>query len=124
MSKLHRVTLHAARSKAFPEGSARHGYAFVAPLTEAGKIDAEAWRAHRGECIVHRFWGDEPALRGLLAHRSGGRHGASWVFELGETLSEEEPGYRFADHTFRPGEYVSLREQDGELTTFKVASVA
>ncbi len=124
MSKLQRVTLHAARSKAFPEGSARHGYVFVAPLTAEGKIDAEAWKAHRGECVVHRFWGTEPELRGLLAHRPGGHGGASWVFELGAALADEEAGYRFADHAFRPGEYVSVREEDGELTTFKVASVS
>ncbi len=124
MSKLHKVTLNAARSKTFPEGSARHGYVFSAPLTEAGKIDAAAWKAHRGECIVRRFWGDEPEQRGLLAHRPGGRGGANWAFELGDKLDEEEAGFRFADHAFRPGEYVSLREADGELTTFKVISVS
>jgi len=124
MSKLHRVTLNAARSKAFPDGSIRHGYSFVAPLSENGKIDAETWKAHRGECIVRRFWGDEPEMRGLLVHRPGGHKGSSWVFELGEQLDEEEPGFRFADHAFKPGEYVSLREQEGDLVTFKVISVS
>ncbi len=124
MSKLKKITLHAARSKGFPEGSVRHGYAFVAPLTDEGKIDAEAWKAHRGECFVHRFWADEPDMRGLLAHRPGGRGGANWAFELGDRLDDEEQGFRFADHAFRPGEYVSLREQDGELMTFRVESVA
>ena len=124
MSKLQRVTLHAARSKAFPEGSTRHGYSFVAPLSADGKIDAEAWKTHRGECFVRRFWGDEPDMRGLLVHRPGGHKGSSWVFELGDNLDEEEPGFRFADHAFRPGEYVSLREQDGDLVTFRVDSVA
>jgi hypothetical protein len=124
MSKLQRVTLNAARSKAFPEGSIRHGYSFVAPLSEDGKIDSETWKAHRGECIVRRFWGDEPEMRGLLVHRPGGHKGSSWLFELGDELDEEEPGFRFADHAFKPGEYVSLREQDGELMTFRVISVA
>ena len=123
MSKLQTITLHAARSKAFPSGSIRHGYSFVAPLDGDGKIDAESWKAHRGECFVRRFWGDDPEMRGLLVHRPGGHKGANWAFELGENLDEEEPGFRFADHAFKPGEYVSLREQDGELTTFKVASV-
>jgi hypothetical protein len=123
MSKLKKVTLHAARSKAFPEGSIRHGYVFVAPLSDEGKIDAEAWRAHRGECFVHRFWADEPELRGLLVHRPGGRGGANWAFELGEARDDEEEGFRFADHAFRAGEYVSLREEDGELMTFRVVSV-
>jgi len=124
MSKLRKVTLHAARSKAFPEGSARHGYEFVAPLTEAGKIDAEAWKTHRGECFARRFWGDAGDARGLLVHRPGGRGGANWGFELGAALDEEESGFRFADHEFRAGEYVSVRDPEGELTTFKVVSVA
>ncbi len=121
MSKPKTITLHAARSKAFPDGSIRHGYTFVAPLTDEGKIDGEAWKAHRGECFVRRFRADEPEMRGLPAHRPGGRGGASWAFELGEKLDDEEQGFRFADYAFRPGEYVSLREEDGELMTFRVA---
>src|SRR5208283_5478581 len=78
---LRKVTLHAARSKAFPEGSIRHGYDFVAPLTEEGRIDLGAWRDHRGECFAHRFWAGEPTMQGLLVHRAGGRGGSTWAFE-------------------------------------------
>jgi len=122
------VTLNAARSKAFPEGSSRHGYTFAAPLDATGKIDLEAWRARRGECIVHRFWGDERSRRGFLAHRPGGRSGATWAFEYDDALgakpgaSDEEAGYRLGDHEFRVGEYVSIREE-GELAPFKVVDV-
>jgi len=125
-SALRKVTLQAARSKEFPDGSIRHGYDFVAPLTAEGRIDLEGWKAHRGECFVRRFWGDEPAQRGLLVHRAGGRGGSTWGFDLGAgaELDEEETGYRFADHVFRPGEYVSVREEDGKLLTFKVVNVA
>lgn len=38
---LQRIRLHLARSKAFPDGSARHGYEFVAPLDARGHIDLE-----------------------------------------------------------------------------------
>jgi hypothetical protein len=123
MSKLRKVTLHAARSKTFLEGSLRHGYEFVAPLTPDGKIDAQAWKAHRGECFARRFWGDDE-VRGLLVHRPGGRGGANWGFEFGEALDEEEAGFHFAEHVFREGEYVSVRDPEGELTTFKVVSVS
>ena len=78
---LRKVTLNAARSKEFPEGSIRHGYDFVAPLTADGHIDLEAWKQHRGECFAHRFWGNEPALRGLLVNHAGGRGGSTWAFE-------------------------------------------
>ena len=124
-SALKKVTLHAARSKRFPDGSIRHGYDFVAPLTEDGHIDIEAWKAHRGECFAHRFWGDEAPLSGLLVHRAGGRGGSTWRFELGAgaAFEEEDDGFRFGDHAFKPGEYVSIRDEDGQLLTFQVMSV-
>jgi hypothetical protein len=121
---LRKVTLNAARSKEFPGGSIRHGYDFVAPLTADGHIDLEAWKEHRGECFAHRFWGDEPAMRGLIVHRAGGARGSTWSFEWkGGTKDEEEEGFRFGDHAFKVGEYVSVREEDGELLTFRVVSV-
>jgi len=122
---LRKVTLHAARSKEFPEGSIRHGYDFIAPLTEDGHIDLDAWKAHRGECFAHRFWAGEPAMQGLLVHRAGGLGGSTWAFEWKSPRSgeEEEEGFRFGDHTFKAGEYVSVREAQGELLTFRVVNV-
>ncbi len=122
---LRKITLNAARSKEFPEGSIRHGYDFVAPLTDDGHIDVDAWKAHRSECFVHRFWGNDPVMRGILVRKPGGPGGATWAFEWdapGETADEEE-GFRFADHVFKSGEYVSLREQEGELMTFRVIGI-
>jgi hypothetical protein len=39
------------------------------------------------------------------------------------TQDEDEAGYRFGDHVFRNGEYVSIRGGDGEIHTFRVVSV-
>jgi hypothetical protein len=36
---------------------------------------------------------------------------------------DDEAGYRFGNHIFRPGEYVSIRGEDGEMHTFQVISV-
>jgi len=123
---LRKVTLHAARSKEFPDGSIRHGYDFVAPLTGEGRIDLDAWKEHRGECFAHRFWAGEPTMQGLLVHRAGGRGGSTWAFEWKSpkpAANDEEEGFRFGDHAFKVGEYVSVREAEGELRTFRVASV-
>src|SRR5271157_2892229 len=124
---LRKVTLHAARSKEFPEGSIRHGYDFIAPLNEHGRIDLDAWKAHRGECFAHRFWAGEPTMQGLLVHRAGGLGGSTWTFEWmgakGSGAIDEDEGYRFADHLFRVGEYVSVREPEGEMLTFRVVNV-
>ncbi|MFT0860841.1 hypothetical protein [Ancylobacter sp. G4_0304] len=121
---LSRIRLHLARSKDFPEGSARHGYEFVAPLDESGHIDLDAWRAVRAACTVERFWGNDAPEQGRLVHRAGGVNGASWVFDYEEGDTEDdETGYRFADHAFVPGEYVSLRDEDGDMHTFQVFTV-
>ncbi|MCS0495006.1 hypothetical protein NVS89_07840 [Ancylobacter sp. MQZ15Z-1] len=121
---LQRIRLHLARSKEFPGGSARHGYEFVAPLDAAGHIDLEAWKDLRERCTVTRFWGNDEPEQGRLVRRAGGAHGATWVFDYEEGESEDdEAGYRFGDHAFAPGEYVSLRDEDGVMHTFVVFSV-
>jgi hypothetical protein len=118
-----RIRLNLARSKEFPSGSTRHGYEFVAPLDAAGHIDPAQWQKHRENCRVRRFWGDEEE-HGLLLHKRGGAEHARWVFDYGDGAAEdEEAGYRFGSHAFRPGEYVTIRDEDGEMHTFVVVSV-
>ena len=49
---------------------------------------------------------------------------ADWIFDYDETAEDDdEAGYRFGTHAFRPGEYVSIRDEDGEMHTFMVVSV-
>jgi hypothetical protein len=113
------IRLELARDPAHPSGSAGHGYEFVAPLGANGHIDAEAWRKMRNRCRVRRFWEGDPDEMGHLIHRRGG----SWAFHVAGDPDEDEPGYKFDAHVFKQGEYVSLRETDGELLTFQVVSV-
>ena len=115
------VRLELARDPEFPEGSGLRGYECVLPLTGDGHIDAEEWRAQRERCRVHRFWEGEPDERGHLVHKRGG----TWAFhyDVEGDPDEDEPGFKFDQHVFKQGEYVSLREQDGSLRTFRVVSV-
>jgi len=117
---LKKVRLELARDPDFPEGSRRHGYELVAPLDEQGHLQAEEWRARRGDCLVSRFWGAEAEEKGHLVHSRQG-----WAFHYDLTGDEEvdEAGYRFDSHSFVEGEYVSIREQDGETRTFRIVSV-
>ena len=120
---LKRIRLNLARSKEFPNGSEEHGYEFVAPLRADGHIDVDRWRSHRKHCGVRRFWGDEEEV-GRLVHKPGGPDRGRWVFDYDETSEEDdEAGYRFASHAFQIGEYVSIRDEDGDMHTFKVVSV-
>ena len=121
---LKRIRLELARSKEFPSGSARHGYEFVAPLDENGHIDPQLWQQYRDNCRVRRFWADEPEEIGRVVHKPGGAEHARWVFDYDPAATDDdESGYRFGSHAFTPGEYVSIRDEDGELHTFQVASV-
>jgi hypothetical protein len=119
-----RIRLTLARSKDFPEGSMWHGYEFVAPLDAAGHIDAQLWAKHRDHCRVRRFWQGEDDEVGWLVHKPGGSEHARWVFDYDRTAEDDdEAGYRFGAHAFRLGEYVSIRDEDGEMHTFHVVSV-
>jgi hypothetical protein len=119
-----RIRLNLARSKEFPEGSPRHGYEFVAPLDADGHIDVEQWKRDRAHCRVRRFWEGEEDQVGQVMYAARGPEHGRWYFDYDpDEAEDDERGYRFATHTFRPGEYVSIRGEDGELHTFQVVSV-
>jgi hypothetical protein len=118
-----RIRLNLARSKEFPSGSPRHGYEFVAPLDAGGHIDPAQWQKHRENCRVRRFWNGEEE-HGQLVHKPGGAEHARWVFDYENTAeADEEAGYRFGSHVFWPGEYVTIRDEHGQMHTFRVVSV-
>ena len=114
------VTLHLARSSEFPQGSADRGYEIVAPIDASGHLDPREWRKVRAQCHVRRFWRDEGERRGMLLHRAGGANGATWRIEY-DGQSPEEKGVHLETHRFAEGEYVSLRGEEGQLKTFKIA---
>jgi hypothetical protein len=118
---LSKVRLFLARDPEFPEGSAKHGYEFLAPLDAKGHIEVKAWHDVKERCRVKRFWGEEPDEIGHLVRKPGG----SWAFhyDIHGDIDDDEAGYRFGDHAFKPGEYVSIREHDEELRTFRITSV-
>ncbi|MDX2155638.1 MAG: hypothetical protein SFW09_03925 [Hyphomicrobiaceae bacterium] len=118
---LRHVHLELARDREHPVGSSRHRYEFIAPLDTDGHIVAEAWRLVRERCRVKRVAGDTPSEVGHLVHKRGG--GWAFHYDIHGDAEHDEAGYRFDAHKFLPGEYVSIREQDGALRTFLVKAV-
>lgn len=119
---LKKVRLELARDHDFPEGSTAHGYEFVAPIGEDGHLDAESWKQHRAECRARRFWGDDEEETGRLVRKPGGH----WAFhyDVHGDVEDDESGYRFGNHLFLPGEYVSIRDHDDDkLRTFRVVRI-
>lgn len=102
-------------------GSALHRYEFIAPLDKDGHIVAEAWRQTRERCRVKRTTGNGGDEVGHLVHKRGG----AWAFhyDIHGDPGHDETGFRFDAHRFLPGEYVSIKEQDGVLRTFLVKAV-
>ena len=117
---LSRIRLELARDRDFPEGSRHHGYELVAPIDDAGHIDPGAWKTDRQRCRVRRFWGDEEEV-GHVIRKPGG----AWAFhyDVFGDADDDETGYRFGDHTFRLGDYVTIKEHDDTLRTFRVVAV-
>ena len=91
------------------------------PLGPDGRIADTEWKKKRDRCRVRRFWNGHPDEIGHLIRKPGG----FWAFHydlLGDA-DDDEAGYRFGDHAFKSGEYVSIKEHDDVLRTFKVVMV-
>ena len=116
-----KIRLELARDHGFPSGSPLRGYEFSAPLDADGKIDASEWASLRDKCRVLRFWEGEDDEVGHLIRKPGG----SWAFhyDINGDEDDDETGYRFGDHAFAQGEYVSIKEHDDVLRTFRVARI-
>ncbi len=118
---LRRVRLELARDHEFPAGSSDRGYDFIAPLDDNGHLVASAWKVLRERCRVRRFWAHEREEVGHIVHK----HGRTWAFhyDIHGDPTHDEAGFHFDSHAFAPGEYVSIKEQDDVLRTFRVVSV-
>ncbi|MFN0194493.1 MAG: hypothetical protein ACKVP5_21390 [Aestuariivirga sp.] len=117
---LKKVRLELARSHEHPDGARNIGYEFAAPLNDKDRIDPNEWQKQRDHCRVRRFRPGEEDDIGHLVRKPGG----SWAFhyDIHSDEEDDESGYRFGDHEFRAGEYVSVKEDD-ELHTYKIVRV-
>jgi hypothetical protein len=105
------IRLELAREKGHPQGSALIGYTFVAPLDRNSQIDAGLWHQHREFSRVVRFRPDEADDVGHLIRKQGGAFAFPYDIHGNQ---EEEAGYHFSSDRFMLGDYVSVREDDGE----------
>ncbi len=118
---LRRVRLELAREPGHPLGSRNIGYEFIAPVSDDGRILADIYMQLRDRCRVRRFNEDEPDEVGHVVRKRGG----AWAFhyDIHGDPAHDETGYRLNSHRFVPGEYVSIKEPDGDLKTYRVISV-
>ena len=119
---LSRVVMRLARNPGteFADGDDHRGYSLVAPLRADGKLDVDAFQAHRADCSVRRFAPDEDAVLGVLKRR-----GQTWFFDYDAAGdADDEPVHRLGEHLFKVGEYVSVADEGGRLLAYKVTEVS
>jgi hypothetical protein len=120
MTTISHIVLELARETGHPFGDHGHGYHLYLPLTPTGQIDAAAWREHRDICRVRKFMPGTEERQGRVVHGPGGR----WTFDYDDASArDDEHGFRLKDEQFVPGEYISIRENDGIMHTFQVVAV-
>ncbi|ODN71272.1 hypothetical protein [Methylobrevis pamukkalensis] len=113
------IRLELAREKDHPQGDAGHGYDILLPLKDDGAIDT-ASLGGEAVCRVRRFRSDENDRIGKLVRSGGGR----WKIDYDKSDdADDELAFHFEAEHFVAGEYVSIREDDGELHTFQVVAV-
>ena len=116
---LRRIRLELARDPQQPAGDARHGYELILPLNADGHIDAKNLAKHKSACIARRFApGQEDEVGELI--RTGPRH---WAISYVEGDEDDEDIHNLEKHAFKTGDYLSIREHDGVMRTFRVAEV-
>ena len=116
---LKRIHLELARTPDFPNGSAAHGFEFIAPLDAKGHLDSAGWPKAKGACTVRRFWSGSPDEHGVLIQRRNG----TWAFSYEPGDDDDEAIFRFDRHNFVVGEYVTVTEHDGIARPFRVVDV-
>jgi hypothetical protein len=118
---LSRIVMRLARNPGteFADGDDHRGYTLVAPLTDDGMIDMDAFKAGRNGCTVRHFVPDDDAMEGRLIRR-----GEQWFFDYNaEAAGDTEPVFKLGQHRFATGEYVTVADEDGRPLTYKVTEV-
>lgn len=73
------------------------------------------WKKECDYCCVCWFWGDEEEEIGYLIYCLGG----VWVFYYDiDGDDDDEVGYCFGVYVFIFGEYVFIKDEDGDLYMF------
>jgi hypothetical protein len=120
MARLKQIIMDLAREPGHPHGDAQHGYLLHLPLNDEGRIDERQYEQMRDICTVRRFRPGEDPRNGRIRQARLG----DWRFDYDDRQEfDDEQGFRLGDERFVPGEYVSIREDDGIMHTFQVISV-
>lgn len=115
-----RVTLVLAGGPGFPSGSQEHRYEAELALDPQGHPDPRAWHEDPNPWPARRFRPGEPPRSGDVQH--DGETGWSLRFDS-TAASRELSEPLLVGGPLRPGEYVTVRAEDGRDFSYRVVSV-
>jgi hypothetical protein len=103
------------------EGSPDRGYAFTAPLTADGSIDASTFRKQPERCTALRFWRGEDDRHGRLVLTRSRRW--TFAFAFDNDPQDDDSGWRQDAYRFLAEARVTLTGEDGLARTYRVAGI-
>lgn len=113
------IRLERAREPDGFAGNANDCYEFIAPLTRDGHIDLDIWEEAAPYCTLRRCREDGSVRPGALIRTDRGE----WTFAYRSGGNDNDYVYRFAAHTFAPGEYLTITQNDEADRVYRVASI-
>ena len=118
------VTLVLASGPGRPEGDPEMRYELDVALDPAGHLDPAAWLADPAPWPARRYWPGQGERRGEVLHDPDG----GWTLRFFRTESQA-PDAPISDvvgvaSLMRPGEYVTIKEPDGQAYDYRIVNVA
>jgi hypothetical protein len=113
---MQQISLRLASGPGLPEGDPFWGLELTAVLTPEAQIDAIAWELDPEPWPARRFWPDRDDWHGELI-----RAADAWALRAKQ--DDNEPLWLLEGKLFRPGEYVTIRQPDGEEWVFRTVGV-
>ena len=115
------VTLVLSAGPGFPAGSEGHRYELDVALDAAGHLDVAAWHADPNPWPARRFRPGAPMRTGDVQHDAE----TGWSLRFDSTAECPELTEPLVSAgVLRPGEYLTLRDEDGRDYAYRVVSVA
>jgi hypothetical protein len=115
MTNWKNIRLELAGTDEFPAGSVSRGYLIRLPLNDSDLIDTAAFDLHPHRATVRRFWSSQPDETGLMLAAD-----EDWAMR---SDGEEPRLLKLGGRPLRLGLQVSIRESNGSVLPFRVASV-
>jgi hypothetical protein len=110
-----KIRLELARTTGFPSGSVSRGYLIQLPLDGEGRVDGAALAVKPHRATVRRYWSTEPDESGTIVPIEDG-----WSMRC---TGSPDRMLLLDGQLLRTGGQLSVKEPDGAILPFTIASI-